>query len=235
MRIGVVLVRVLLVAGLAATVASPSFVDRRAPGFAELFERLRAGDATITYRRSFTAGGSPVQLIPAGEGTVRLAKSGDSYLRIDVLIPPFQTHGDRFSTLITPKSATYCMPGAFAKAASLPACITGSPMDRDLMEQLITEVLVVPRPLERRPPGSDQRTRAWPRQRDRVVLAMRSSCFRGTLEPYEGTFEVCLTERGDPLYASVDDGHGERALEATSIEHSVDTSLFDTKEFLNED
>lgn len=219
MRIGAVLVRVLLVAGLAAAVASPSFVDRRSPTFEELFERFRANDMTIAYRAS---SGS-------GDGYAELAKSGDIYARLTLVIPNDLGGVDRISALVTPKSVTYCL--AIGPAAeSPPRCFSESPRSADATE-----------PIGKLTPGlagaygSDALPSKWSRQDDRTFLGTRSRCFRATPSEYEGLFEVCFDSRGNLLFSKVINRViGEEEIEATSVEHSVDMSVFDEKKFLNE-
>jgi len=220
MRIGTALACVLFVVGLAVAVASPSLVDRRSPTFAELFERFRSSDVTVTYRRNF------------GASTVRLAKSGDNYLlRIDGG-PPFGD-SEEYRTLITPRSATYCLPLVFARAAGAPECSSRPPLEGNFLREL-SRIPGLPLRWRYGPYGGGEQRLLWSRQLDRVVLGARSWCFRATPEPDEGMFELCFDSRGDLLYAGADYGHGEITLEATSVDHSVDMSVFDTKKFLNE-
>lgn len=233
MRIAALLAQLLLVVGLAVTVASPTFVHRREPGFSELFERFRTSDVTITYNEA-----------PARRRIVA-TKSGDSYLRIDRSLPSCRydvaSHlltciGEHYELviLITPTSATYCSSGIRVPASTFPQCIAISPADQDYWQQEVTSLLVLPPALSIGPTSGNQQTLRWSKQDDRIVLGRRSSCFR-TTTLRASTFTVCLSEHGELLYASVEDMFGLDAIEATRIDHSVDMSVFDDKKFLNED
>jgi len=237
MRIGVLLTRVLLIAGIALAVASPSWVGRRTPTFAELFERFRSNDVAIAYSESVQFGEGNARVASAWTRTIVLTKSSDSYLRLDWSYPSLRVRArigarDRSSMLVTPTSAAYCT-SSIQTGTSPMYCYAISPEGRDNQLEQAAGMLILPLPLRSGSVATSKRTLRWSRQDDREVIGIRSSCYVATA-PDEGTFTLCLADRGELMYASVERGRAWRAIEATSVDHSVDMSVFDTKKFLDE-